>query len=81
MTTDTTYKRHDTLAEVLTIREMAAILDGLTLLSTFPPTKGRPESEQHLIWETRRMIDAALSQAMTNEYAGDYDYPEQEGEA
>lgn len=79
MTTDKTYKRHDTLAEVLTIQEMTTTVAALTLLLN--QRHDWAGAEWDLIWDTRTMIDAALSQAMTNEYAGDYDYPEQEGEA
>ena len=79
MNTDKTYKRHDTLAEVLTIQEMATIVDALTMLSI--SRHDWAPSERDLIWETRRMMDAAHTQAMTNEYAGDYDYPDQEGDA
>jgi len=78
MTTDKTYKRHDTLAEVLTIQEMATIVDALTMLSI--SRHDWAPSERDLIWDTRTMIDAAHTRAMTNEYAGDYDYPEQEGD-
>ena len=79
MTTDTTYKRHDTLAEVLTIQEMSTIVDALTRLLI--ADRHAPVHERELTWETRHLIDAARERAMTNEYAGDYDYPEQEGEA
>ena len=74
------YKVSDTveiLVELLTIRELGTIVDALTLLSNH--RHDWSASERELIWETRRMMDAAHTQAVTNEYAGDYDYPEQEG--
>jgi hypothetical protein len=65
---------------VLTIQEMTTTIAALTLL--LASRKDSPASERELIWETRHMIDAARERAMTNEYAGDYDYPEsEEGEA
>ena len=79
MTTDQTYKRHDTLAEVLTIQEMSTIVDALT--RALINDRHAPVQQREIIWETRHLIDAARERAMTNEYAGDYDYPEQEGEA
>ena len=67
-----TEKRIDVIADTLTIREMAAIIDGLTLLSNSPLQLGN----RTMIWDTREMINAAYSTAVRNEHAGDYDYPE-----
>ena len=74
-----TEKRSDVIADTLTIREMGTIIDGLTALSvslrnTDPMGKTSPEREA--IWELRRLIEEAHSTAQRNEYAGDYDYPE-----
>jgi len=68
-----TEKRHDIIADTLTIREMAAIIDGLTLLSNSPAWIN---PERPMIWELRRLITEAHSTAQRNEHAGDYDYPD-----
>jgi hypothetical protein len=67
-----TEKRHDIIADTLTIREMAAIIDGLTALSLSSYDFFSRED----IWFLRRLITEAHSTAMRNEYAGDYDYPD-----
>lgn len=80
MATEKKYRVNDTveiLVELLTIRELGTIVDALTILSNH--RHDWSASERNLIWDTRRMIDAAHTQATINEYAGDYDYPEQEG--
>jgi len=69
----TTEKRHDIIADTLTIREMASIIDGLTLLTNTPASIN---PERTMIWELRRLISEAHTTAMRNEYAGDYDYPD-----
>lgn len=68
-----TEKRHDIIADTLTIREMEAIIDGLTALSTSPTYNGH---NRELVWDTRRLIGEAHTTAQRNEHAGDYDYPE-----
>lgn len=71
-----TLKRHDDLAEILKISEMDVILDGLNALANSPTYAAHsPE----MIWDVRRLIGEASATAMRNEYAGDYDYP-QEGD-
>ena len=69
-----TEKRYEIIADTLTIREMASIIDGLTLLSNSPAWSSNPD--RTMIWDTREMITAAYSTAVRNEHAGDYDYPE-----
>ena len=68
-----TEKRSDVIADTLTIREMAAIIDGLTALSR-SATYNFVSRED--LWDVRRLITEAHGTAMRNEYAGDYDYPE-----
>lgn len=74
-----TEKRHDIIADTLTIREMAAIIDGLTALSVKLSNESlqyHRSPERSFIWELRRLIEEAHSTAQRNEHAGDYDYPE-----
>jgi hypothetical protein len=67
-----TEKRSDVIADTLTIREMAAIIDGLTALSLSSYEFFSRED----LWFLRRLINEAHSTAQRNEHAGDYDYPE-----
>ena len=68
-----TEKRSDVIADTLTIREMADIIDGLTALSSSPTYNG---TSREALWDLRRIFTEAHYTAMRNEYAGDYDYPE-----
>lgn len=68
----TTEKRHDIIADTLTIREMDVILDGLTLVAI----SKMPDETRQLARDVRRLIGEASCTAVRNEYAGDYDYPD-----
>jgi hypothetical protein len=71
---DKTEKRADIIADTLTIAEIGFLAEGLRYWLNLPGSETSPYFSD--VYATRRLMLDALTSAETNEYAGDYDYPE-----
>jgi hypothetical protein len=69
-----TENRADIIADTLTIAEIGHVAEGLRYWLNLPGSELSPYFSD--VYATRRLMLDALSSAERNEYAGDYDYPE-----
>lgn len=75
MNTNKTEKRADIIADTLTIAEIQCLAEALRIWLYLTGSEMSPYFND--MYATRRLMLDALTSAETNEYAGDYDYPEE----